>query len=762
MRVPAIAVLLSLLVSPLATPAAAPSASPTVTSQGLDLSNLDPSCKACDDFYKFADGKYDARHPIPADRAEFGSFDVLSDARLDQLHRVLDGAAANTSAAPSSDEGKLGEFYRACMDDASRNAAGLTPLQPALDGIASIADPKSLVTEIAALDRIGVSALFSFGSSPDERMSQRTISELADARLGLPDREFYLAKDAKSVTQRDAYVNYVAQMLTLVAASGSAAATGSGAAPRTVAPSAVSLPSAAAASSEPATGRAPARDAATRTGPVPAATADVIVGTPVPQTAGSAAATPSVAATAVVPTAEAIAEAKAILALETSLATTYPTRDQRRDPVANYHLVTTASLIKAVPSVDWTSFFSALGVAPFEKLDVDRPDVIINSAKQLDATPVDTWKAYLRYKLADTYAPELPDAFYATRFAFRGTVLTGAKQPRPEWQRCAFAAENSMQDIVSVVFAAKTFSPHDKAVALALITNVHAALHRDLATLSWMAPSTRAYAQKKLAAIVKKIGYPDHPQDYAALVLRPGPYAQQALAAYRFAWDDDVARIGHPTDRTRWGMPSPEVNAYYSDENNEIVFPVGILGPPFFDPAADDAVNYGGIGAVMGHETTHGFDDGGRQFDANGNLRDWWQKSDAANFKRRAACIVGQYSAYTVDGNVHLNGSAVQGEAVADLGGLTLAYRAFEKTPEARAHESIGGYTPEQRFFLSFAQVWASNERSEAARNQALTDPHPDNKWRVIGTLSNMPEFAAAFHCPKMAAMVRKAHCQIW
>ena len=244
-------------------------------------------------------------------------------------------------------------------------------------------------------------------------------------------------------------------------------------------------------------------------------------------------------------------------------------------------------------------------------------------------------------------------------------------------------------------------------------------------------------------------------------MLTPGPYAQQALAANAFAAGDDIARIGKPTDRTRWGMTAPQVNAYYDSENNEIVFPAGILGPPFFDVTADDAVNYGGIGAVIGHETTHGFDDSGRQFDEKGDLADWWQPSDEARFKARAQCVVDQFTSYASDGT-HLNGQAVQGEAIADLGGVALAYRAFEKTPEAKAGRTIGGFTPEQRFFLSFAQVWAVNQRPAAAREQTLTDPHPIAMWRVIGTLSNLPEFQQAFHCKAIDAMVRATPCRIW
>jgi putative endopeptidase len=378
------------------------------------------------------------------------------------------------------------------------------------------------------------------------------------------------------------------------------------------------------------------------------------------------------------------------------------------------------------------------------------------------STPLATWKAYLRYKVADAYAAALPKRFADAAFAFRGTTLTGVKEQLPRSERCTAATDASLRDVLGKAYVEKTFSPAAKARALELVNNLQSTLHDDIEQLDWMSPPTKAKAVEKLGAFTKKIGYPDNWVSFAKVTVTDGPYANDVTAVRRFQSTRNIERIGKPTDRTQFGMTPPTVNAYYSPSGNEIVFPAGILQPPFFNPNADDAVNYGAIGAVIGHEMTHGFDDQGRQFDGSGNLSDWWTAADAAAFKKRAQCIVDEYSALEPLPGVHANGVNLQGEAIADLGGLTIAYKAFEKTAQAKAHKVIDGYTPEQRFFLAFAQVWRGAQTDAAIRQAALTDPHPNPRLRVIGTLSNMPEFRAAFHCAAGTAMVRKESCQIW
>jgi putative endopeptidase len=455
-------------------------------------------------------------------------------------------------------------------------------------------------------------------------------------------------------------------------------------------------------------------------------------------------------------------DADAIIALETVLARATPPREDLRDPAATYHPTPVAQLATLAPHVPWSAYFAAHNATSFNIIDIAIPAYVTAYDGLLAGTPLPTWKAYLRYKVADSYAGTLPKRFADASFAFRSTTLAGVKEQLPRNQRCTAATDASLRDVLGKVYVERAFPPAAKTRALALVNNLQAVLHDDIETLDWMSAPTKARAIEKLSAFTKKIGYPDKWVDFSPVTVVDGPYAPNVMAVRRFQTARNIKRIGTPTDRSLFGMTPATVNAYYNPSNNEIVFPAGILQPPFFDAKADDAVNYGGIGAVIGHEMTHGFDDQGRQFDASGNLSDWWTAADTAAFKKRAQCIVDEYSALEPLPGVHANGTNLQGEAIADLGGLTIAYKAFERTPQAKAHKLIDGYTPEQRFFLAYAQVWRGSQTEAAIRQAALTDPHPNPRLRVIGTLSNMPEFRAAFMCAAGTAMVRKDSCQIW
>jgi putative endopeptidase len=461
--------------------------------------------------------------------------------------------------------------------------------------------------------------------------------------------------------------------------------------------------------------------------------------------------------------AKANAEATAVITLETAIAKATPKRADLRDPYKLYNPTTLAQLATLAPHVPWKSFFAAFGAPQFDTVNLSVPAFVNAYDELLATTPLDTWKAYLRFHVADDYSGSLPKRFEDASFGFRSGVLLGVKEQLPRWQRCTAATDAALRDVLGKAYVAKAFPPSAKTRAQELVDNLQATLHDDIGTLPWMSAPTKQQAVAKLAAFTKKIGYPDRWEDYSALQIPTGgTYASDVIAVRR--WNDarNIARIGTATDRGRWGMTPPTVNAYYNPSNNEIVFPAGILEPPFFYPSADDAVNYGAIGAVIGHEMTHGFDDQGQQFDGQGNLRKWWTPQDAANFKTRAQCIVDEFDAFEPAPGVHENGRLVQGEAVADLGGLTIAYKAFERTPEAKAHKVIDGYTPEQRFFLAYAQVWRSIATEGMIRQIALTNEHPWDKYRVLGTLSNMPEFQAAFHCAATDKMVRASRCQIW
>jgi putative endopeptidase len=461
--------------------------------------------------------------------------------------------------------------------------------------------------------------------------------------------------------------------------------------------------------------------------------------------------------------AKAQTEATAVIALETAIAKATPKRADLRDPYKLYNPTPVAKLPALAPHVPWAAYFAAYGTPAFDTVIVGVPAYVTAYDQQLAATPIDAWKSYLRFHIADAYSGALPKRFEDASFAFRSGVLLGVNEQLPRWQRCTAATDASLRDVLGKAYVAAAFPPAAKTRARELVDNLQATLREDIGTLAWMTPTTQEKAREKLAAFTKKIAYPDKWEDYSKIQVANGaPYASDILAIRRWNGERAISRIGTPTDRARWGMTPPTVNAYYNPSNNEIVFPAGILGPPFFNATADDAVNYGAIGAVIGHEMTHGFDDQGRQYDAQGNLTDWWQPSDAAAFKVKAQCIVDEFDAFEPAPGAHENGRLVQGEAIADLGGLTIAYKAFEKTPEAKAHRKIDGYTPEQRFFLAYAQVWRSIGTEGYIRQIAATNEHPWDKFRVLGTLSNMPEFQSAFQCAATDAMVRKNRCQIW
>ncbi len=460
--------------------------------------------------------------------------------------------------------------------------------------------------------------------------------------------------------------------------------------------------------------------------------------------------------------AKAPAEADAVIALETALAKATPKRADLRDPYKLYNPTPLDKLTALAPHVPWKAFFATYSAPSFDIVNVLVPSYLTAYDEQLTATPLNTWKTYLRFHVADAYAGALPKRFEDAQFAFRSGVLQGVKEPLARWERCTGATDAALRDVLGKAYVAAAFPPSAKVRAQSLVDNLQGVLHDDIGTLAWMSAPTKARAREKLAAFTKKIGYPDKWEDYSTLQIGNGPYAADVLAVRGWNGSRTIARIGTATDRARWGMTPPTVNAYYNPSNNEIVFPAGILQPPFFNAIADDAVNYGAVGAVIGHEMTHGFDDQGRQFDEKGNLVDWQTPQDAARFAKHAQCIVDQFDTLEPIPGVHENGKLVQGEAIADLGGTTIAYKAFERTAQFKAHKKIDGYTPEQRFFMAYAQVWRSLQTEAYTRQLAVVDPHPNDRLRVIATLSNMPEFRAAFACAATAPMVRKDRCQIW
>jgi putative endopeptidase len=461
----------------------------------------------------------------------------------------------------------------------------------------------------------------------------------------------------------------------------------------------------------------------------------------------------------------AAADAAAVLALETEIARASMPRVEQRKPENVYHIMPVSDLQELAPALQWKTLFTSLGLSDLASLNVAQPDFFKEANRLVSSVPLPAWKAYLTWNVVDSAAPYLSSAFVNEDFAFRGQVLSGQKEIQPRWQRCVRSADQNLGEVLGQEYVRRAFTPEAKAKMNELIDNLVAALREDLATLSWMSQSTRDAAQAKLAAFKRRIGYPDKWIDYTALEIGRESYLANTAAAQAFRLQRAAQRVGKPDDPNEWGYFTPAtVNASYSPNRNNITFPAGILQPPFYDPNADDAYNYGGIGTVIGHEMTHGFDDQGAKFDAEGNLRNWWSDADLANFQSRAECIAKQYGEWTVEEGLNLNGHLVTGEAIADLGGATLALRAYRKSLEGKPYATIDGFSPEQRFFLGFAQVWAQNMATEEGRRRALTDPHAPGPARVNLTVSNMPEFQDAWNCPKGSKMTRsdEERCGIW
>jgi putative endopeptidase len=468
--------------------------------------------------------------------------------------------------------------------------------------------------------------------------------------------------------------------------------------------------------------------------------------------------------------AQAKSDAGKALALETALAQITATRAQMRDPNASYHKMSVDEFSQMTPHVSWRTYIDAVGGTNAKSatvVNVTQPAFFKGLDSLIANAPVDQWKAYLRWHAVSGAANRLDTRFANEDFQFQ-KVMSGVEQPQPRWRTCYGATNGALGWAVGHEYIARTFTAADRERARKMVENLVSALHDRIQTLDWMSDATKKEATTKLDAYLRKVAYPDKWTDYAALQVKPGQYYENGVLDAAWNQNRSWGRVGKPVDKTEWSMTPPTVNASYSPSMNQIQFPSGILAPPFFDPQADDAVNYGGIGAVIGHEMSHGFDDQGRQYDSKGNLRDWWTTEDASKYKGNAQKMIDQYNGYTViDSATHVNGQATLGENIGDFGGLTVAYAAMEKALDAKgasARKKIDGFTPEQRFFLSWARVWREVQRPEAERLQVNTNPHSPGKWRVNGPLSIMPEFKRAFGCKDGDPMVapESKRARIW
>jgi predicted metalloendopeptidase len=460
----------------------------------------------------------------------------------------------------------------------------------------------------------------------------------------------------------------------------------------------------------------------------------------------------------------AAAEARTVMSFETALAQATLTRVERRDPYATYHRMNLAGVAELAPDYDWKMVLREFDLPESTPVNVTEPEFVKTFGRQLDAVPLADWKTWLRWRLFDDAAAELSKPFRDEDFYFNKTVLTGVKEQEPRWEICATNVDRELGEALGQLFVEKYFPPESKRRMTELVANLRATLGESLDKADWLTPETRKNAAAKLEAFYAKIGYPDKWRDYSAVNVTRTSYFEDVRAASLNNRLYRLSKIGKPLDRNDWGMTPPTVNAYYNPSRNEIVFPAGILQPPFFFPGADDAVNYGAIGAVIGHEMGHGFDDQGSKFDGAGNLTNWWTADDRKKFDQRASCVADQFDSIDVGGGLHHKGRLVLGEAMGDLGGLTLAYRAYHRSLGGQEPPVLDGFTGDQRFFLAFARVWAIAYRPEAVRLQLDTNPHPLPKYRCNATLQNMPEFQKAFGCKLGDPMVRPPdkRCKLW
>jgi len=646
--------------------------------RALDLSALDKTANPCTDFYQYACGGWIAQNPIPADQPAWGRFNELSDNNLLILRSILEKAEIEKPGRSALDQ-KIGDFYASCMDEKAIDAKGLAPLEPELKRIDAITSKAELPAYLAQAHVDGINSLFNFGAEPDAKNASMTIAGTDQGGLGLPDRDYYLKTDPKSVQLRTEYQAHVQKMLELAGVK------------------------------------------------------------------------PEVAA----------ADAKAVMTIETELAKASMSRVDRRVPSNTYHKMTVKELQALSPDFNWNEYIVGLHTPAFDSLDVSVPGFVKGFNGVLADNSLSDIKAYLTWHAIHSAAGMLPTAFVNETFNFYGKELTGAKQLRPRWKRCVGATDGALGEDLGQAFVAQTFGPDGKARMLDMVKRLEASLHQDIQTLPWMTETTKKQALIKLAAIQNKIGYPDHWRDYSALKIVRGDALGNTTRAAIFESRRELNKIGKPVNKNEWGMTPPTVNAYYNPLENNINFPAGILQPPFFDKNASDASNFGGIGAVIGHELTHGFDDEGRHYDAQGNLKDWWTEKDSKAFDERTACLVNEYDGFSPIPGVHLNGKLTLGENTADNGGVRIALNALE-TKDGKGGKSIDGFTPEQQFFLGWAQVWCQSTRPEFSRMLANVDPHSPGQFRVNGVLGNMTAFQKAWGCKVGQPMVRANACRVW
>jgi putative endopeptidase len=629
---------------------------------GFDLSGLDAKAKPGDSFFEFANGAWEARTEIPADKTRFGMFDMLNDEVQEQLRAIIEAAArdaAKPDAARDTNAGKIGALFNAFMDETRIEALDATPIAADLARIRAAASKPDIAALMGAA-RSGLGAsFFAVGVSEDEKEPSRNTLYAYQSGLGLPDRDYYLTDAFKD--KKAKYRDYVARMLGMI-----------------------DWP-----------------DAQRR--------------------------------------------ADDILVLETRIADASWSRAQSRDRDTTYNPMTLVELAADAPGFPWSSWLAGARVGDPGRLVVGQKSAFPKLASIFADAPIETLQAWEAFRVVDQAAPYLSKRFVDAQFDFRSRELGGQPENRPRWKRGVQLVDGSLGEAVGEEYVARHFPPESKAKMEELVGRLKLALRGRIERLEWMTPETKAKALEKLSLFGVKIGYPDKWRDYSALEIDPGDLVGDVRRAATFRWNYALDKLNKPVDPQEWGMTPQTVNAYYNDTRNEIVFPAAILQPPFFDPHADMAINYGGIGGVIGHEMTHGFDDQGRKSDGHGMLTDWWQPADVTRFQAEAAKYGAQFDTYSVAPGVNVKGAQTMGENIADLGGILLALDGYRASLDGAPAPVLDGYSGDQRVFLGWAQVWRAKARPDALKQQVATDVHSPPRFRVDGPMRNVDAWYEAW-----------------
>ena len=637
------------------------SCSQTPKKQDIDRLDMNTTVSPAADFDTYANGGWKERNPLPDEKSRFGTFDKLDDEAKQQV-KTLFTEIANSNFPAESIERKIADFYSTGMDTVTIETAGLTPISSYLsqvDAISSVADFQKLV---ANWHRMQINPLFFMYADADQKNSSQGIAYLYQGGLRMPNRDYYLNSDERSVEIQKKYRQFIANVFELMGST----------------------------------------------------------------------------------TEIAEKEAETIYSLEEKMATVSMSLLDQRDPYKTYNKMTLSQLAEIAPGYDWIGYFNETGVNDPGELVVSQPDFFAGISRLLTTEPLDSWKLYMKWQFVSGLSSYLSKDFSDLSFDFYGKTLSGSLVERPRWKRVQEATDGALSEAVGQLYVKKYFPPEAKLRMVKLVENLRISLGERIQALEWMGDTTKQKAAEKLNTITVKVGYPDKWKDYSNLKVSKDSYVENILNSGKFDFKEMIGKINKPVDKTEWQMPPQMVNAYYNPTANEIVFPAAILQPPFFYMNADDAVNYGAIGVVIGHEMTHGFDDQGRQYDKEGNLKDWWTEQDAKRFKERTTILADQYDQFIVLDSIKANGKLTLGENIADLGGLNVAYHALKM--ELTGNEKpIDGFAPEQRFFLAYAHLWAQNIRDEEKLRLTKVDVHSLGRYRVLGPLKNMPEFYQAF-----------------